>query len=332
MNKPAITAILPCYNHASYLPRRIYSILNQTIRVSQIVFLDDASTDNSLQVAESLLSACGADVSFHRNSVNSGSAFAQWNKGILLSKNPIVWIAETDDTCELNLLEELYSSLVSNDAALSFSQSRYIDSDDVDLGSAISYVPANLRTSFNEDFALDGRLFASLFLSQRNLIPNASAVIFLRDAFVNAGLANNSMRYSGDWDMWLRICAESRVAYVAHELNRFRCHSSTTRFKGNTPTYSAESFACRLKALLINQRLSLDAVSLRWLIQQAVNSSVPGWSFVIMRLSINSFRDIVHSYSMLSNVPRVSAGAWFFIFVCLLFYRLAKLVPGFARA
>ena len=44
-----ISAIIPNYNHAPFLEERIRSILAQTRRPDEIIFLDDASTDDSLE-------------------------------------------------------------------------------------------------------------------------------------------------------------------------------------------------------------------------------------------------------------------------------------------
>ena len=52
-----VTAIVPNYNHARYLRQRLRSLSEQTRLPDEIVFLDDASTDDSLAVARTLLAA-----------------------------------------------------------------------------------------------------------------------------------------------------------------------------------------------------------------------------------------------------------------------------------
>ena len=49
---PAVSVIVPNYNCEKYLKKRIDSILNQSFRDFEIIILDDASTDNSLQIIE----------------------------------------------------------------------------------------------------------------------------------------------------------------------------------------------------------------------------------------------------------------------------------------
>jgi glycosyltransferase involved in cell wall biosynthesis len=45
-----VSVIVPNYNHAKYLPRRLDSIFNQTFQDFEVILLDDCSTDNSLSI------------------------------------------------------------------------------------------------------------------------------------------------------------------------------------------------------------------------------------------------------------------------------------------
>lgn len=67
MVESKILVILPCYNHAKFLPERIASVLGQTHPVSEIIFLDYASIDGSVDVAKSLLSGCVIEVRYRVN-------------------------------------------------------------------------------------------------------------------------------------------------------------------------------------------------------------------------------------------------------------------------
>src|SRR5437879_548872 len=77
-NMPTVSVIVPNYNHARYLRRRIDSILAQTYRDFELILLDDGSTDES----RSILSEYGNDprVKIELNERNSGNTFKQWNK------------------------------------------------------------------------------------------------------------------------------------------------------------------------------------------------------------------------------------------------------------
>ena len=50
---PLISVVLPVYNVAPYLKESLDSILNQTIQDFEIIFIDDCSTDNTIEIATS---------------------------------------------------------------------------------------------------------------------------------------------------------------------------------------------------------------------------------------------------------------------------------------
>src|SRR5690606_24447409 len=107
---PTVSVIIPNYNHAKYLRRRIDSVLAQTFQDFEIILLDDCSTDKSRDIIETYKG--NAKVShIVYNEENSGSPFKQWEKGIGLAKGKYIWIAESDDWCERNLLESLLPPL-----------------------------------------------------------------------------------------------------------------------------------------------------------------------------------------------------------------------------
>lgn len=100
---PKISIILPSYNHKRYLRGRLDTILNQNYQDFELIILDDASTDGSQDLLK--------DYKEHSkvahcifNKTNTGSPFKQWRRGLELAKGEYIWIAESDDACELNFL------------------------------------------------------------------------------------------------------------------------------------------------------------------------------------------------------------------------------------
>jgi len=101
---PKVSIILPSYNHRRYLQERLDSIFNQTFQNFEVIILDDASTDGSQSIFQENQSHPKISHYFI-NQVNTGSPFKQWQRGLKLAKGEFVWIAESDDSCELNFLE-----------------------------------------------------------------------------------------------------------------------------------------------------------------------------------------------------------------------------------
>ena len=90
-----------------YLEERIESIIDQTLRPHEIIFLDDASPDDSVEIARRLARRSTVPIQIVVNEQNNGSTFRQWLKGLSLATGDLVWIAESDDSAHPYLLERL---------------------------------------------------------------------------------------------------------------------------------------------------------------------------------------------------------------------------------
>jgi glycosyltransferase involved in cell wall biosynthesis len=102
---PKIRVIVPSYNHARFLRRRIDTILGQTFRDFELILVDDCSRDESCSIRRECSFDPRARLEF--NAQNSGSPFKQRNKGVKLARGRHVWIAESDDYAEEHFLERL---------------------------------------------------------------------------------------------------------------------------------------------------------------------------------------------------------------------------------
>lgn len=249
MSAPLVSVIVPNYNHARYLDRRVRSVLEQTLRDCEVLILDDASTDGSLRVLERYRDE--GRIRLFTNQTNSGSPFPQWNRGVGLARGTYVWIAESDDEAEPRMLETLVGTLeASPDVVLAYCQSWVIDDEGRRLHTAERWA-ADLSTShWTTDRVTDGRDELAERLVIRCTIPNASGVVFRRDAYLAAGGAPEDMRLAGDWMTWARLLLQGRVAFVAEPLNGFRYHGATVR--ATTPKAEfcrqmavVQSFICR---------------------------------------------------------------------------------------
>ena len=84
MNTPLVSIIIPNYNHAQYLEKRIDTVLNQTYQNIEVIILDDQSTDNSLEVIKKYRNHPKI-AQIVVNERNTGNPFKQWDKGIRLA-------------------------------------------------------------------------------------------------------------------------------------------------------------------------------------------------------------------------------------------------------
>lgn len=219
MKSPLVSVIIPNYNHAPYLKERIDSVLNQTFQDFEVIILDDCSPDNSVEVIEQYRN--NPHVShIIINEQNTGNTFIQWERGINLAKGEYIWIAESDDVAEPQLLSSLTAQLEKHhDASVAFCHSRLIDGEGHLLSEQNTMNPAQPG-----QVTIDDSLTFLRHLLIFNYIYNASMVVFRRDVYDKANPDYRKFRYCGDWHFWGSICSEGRIIEVHDMLSRFRQH------------------------------------------------------------------------------------------------------------
>ena len=106
---PKVSIVLPNYNYAKYLDERIQSLLNQTYKDFELIILDDASQDNSIEVIEKYRNDPRVKTKYF--SENSGLPYQRWNDGADMAQGEYLLIAGADDSCHPTLLEKLVEKL-----------------------------------------------------------------------------------------------------------------------------------------------------------------------------------------------------------------------------
>ncbi len=233
MLKPFVSVIIPNYNHKPFLIQRLDSVFNQSYQNFEVILLDDASTDGSQELLESY--KVHPKVSqLIINTQNSGSPFKQWQKGIDLAKGDYIWIAESDDYCELTFLESLLQN-EKDSTGIYYSQSIDVDESGKTILHRIDYTKEFKPNIWRDDFEISGLEFIEKYLLVKNVVPNASAVIFKRNLIDTTFFSDSllQMKMCGDWFFWVKLCEKADIAFLSAPLNYFRNHSAISR-KHNT--------------------------------------------------------------------------------------------------
>lgn len=234
--RPRISVVLPNYNYGRYLEARISSILNQTYPPSQIIFLDDASTDQSAEVAERLLSAGGIAWQFVKNAQNSGSVFSQWQKGVGRAEHDLIWIAEADDMADPSFLDRVVPMFDDPEVVMAYCQSRRIDKDGRVLAPDYAeYLREISPDRWQQHYIVDGENELANAMSIKNPIPNVSGVVFrnsdLKSVIQELGDDLCQWRVAGDWRIYAEMMRRGKVAYAASPLNAQRIHDASVTKK-----------------------------------------------------------------------------------------------------
>lgn len=232
LNAPLVSVIVPNYRHAAFLPERLRSIADQTMRDLEIILLDDASDDGSADVLRAFVASDDRVTALIVNERNSGSPFSQWRRGLEQARGTWIWIAESDDSCTSDLLEHgLALDARAGGLGLVYCGSRIVDDQGADIGSMRVHTSDFPSDPFGHEMVCDGMEFVRRFLKVKNVVPNASAVLFRKD-LVPATLdwpRMEGMRMCGDWLFWVHLAQHGRVGYSPAELNRFRKHQGVSR-------------------------------------------------------------------------------------------------------
>lgn len=249
-----VSIILPNYNHEKYLDERINSILHQSFQDFELIILDDCSSDYSIDVLSKYRTHPKVS-NFIVNKKNTGSTFSQWNYGVSLARGKYIWIAESDDIAEKDFLESLVPILESsNNLSLAYCQSLQIDQYSVVNGSWFEWTKVfKERNIFNKSFVMNGEEFINTYMFYRNVIPNASAVVFRKEIYNDVGGSEETLRSVGDWYLWVKLLSKGDIYFASQELNFFRRHSESVigkeLLKNNKPEIILNSQLMLNKAL-----------------------------------------------------------------------------------
>ncbi len=255
---PTVSVIVPNYNHARFLRKRLESILAQNFQDFELVLLDDCSTDESRAILAEYAGDPRVRIEF--NSSNSGNPFKQWNKGVGLATGKYVWIAESDDYADARLLERLMVALDGDSrAAFAYCRSwRVTESDEPD-GFADDYLTCRHEGRWANDYCADGREECRDYFVEQNIVPNASGVVFRKEIYERVGGADESLRLCGDWKLWAAMALTGRMVYLGEPLNFFRFHEGSMRSKTK---YEGRDVAEALRVIrwILGQVTPSDAV------------------------------------------------------------------------
>jgi glycosyltransferase involved in cell wall biosynthesis len=224
---PKVSVIVPNYNHAPYLDERIDSIIGQTCADFELIILDDCSTDNSREVIGKYANHPKvSQVIF--NQANSGSVFKQWQKGIGLAQGEYIWIAESDDWCEANLLQVLVDAIDANPRCVMAYVQSYAVADD---GRIEKISSDNKLAQY-----VNGREYIRKYLTQQGCpIWNAGMLLFKKSAYLTADDEFTTFRMCGDWMLYTEMAKQGDVFISGRTLNYFRQHGDNT----SVSTYNA---------------------------------------------------------------------------------------------
>ncbi len=239
-NAPLVTVIVPNYNHAKYLERRLESIYEQTYTNFEVILMDDCSSDGSQSILKLYRDRFSHKTKLIQNSSNSGGVFHQWKKGLALASGELIWIAESDDYCSPDFLENLVGYFSDESIKLAYCRTDFVNNDEAKIWSIEEYLQDIDKDLWAGGFIRPASSIVKSAWAIKNIVPNVSSAVFRKPMGLTL-LGDEdwaSMRICGDWVFYLHLIRGGQVAFTTKSTNYYRIHSTNT----SVSTYSKDAY------------------------------------------------------------------------------------------
>ena len=216
MQLPVVSVIIPCYNCERYLSEAIESALAQTYPATEVVVIDDGSSDGSYAIAQRYLPR----IKLLRNRRNKGRSWSR-NRAVAESTGEYIALLDADDVWLPHKLNRQIAFMQAHPGVgLLYAKAECIDvlSNPLCGREAIGWPPrddANVTTAGQTELLLGNR------------IPCLTA-LFKKDVFDSVGRFDNALWMGEDYELWLRISEKYSIGFMDEVLARYRVHGSQT--------------------------------------------------------------------------------------------------------
>ncbi len=205
-NKPLVSVIIPTYNRARLLPAAIQSVLEQGYPNTEIILVDDGSTDNTKEV----LLQFGNKINVV-NQENRGAASAR-NNGVRSSKGDIVAFLDSDDLWLPTKLERQVTLLEKSDKTIPCCLCNI----------ELAYSGGRIGSSFDLSLispSIEEGLWLNVLevLATRFILFNQSVAI-RREALEKVGGYDENFLFMEDYDLALRLALIGPWAFIRQPL------------------------------------------------------------------------------------------------------------------
>lgn len=218
MTSPAISILMPSYNHAQFIEAAIRSVLAQTRADFELIVVDDGSSDASPRI---IAEQRDPRVRFHLLEQNQGACHAM-NVALQMSRGELLAVCNSDDlwhpeklSRQIGLLETLPN------AGAVFCDVSWIGDDGLEL----SKLPPFARVFQQQNRSRWS--WVRRFLESGNCLCHPS-ILAKREAYDVAGLYDNRLRQLPDMDMWIRVLEHFDIFVMPEKLVSFRMHAHNT--------------------------------------------------------------------------------------------------------
>jgi hypothetical protein len=227
----SVDVIVPCYRYGHFLRECVESVLTQSGPAVRVLIIDDASPDNTADVAADL-AYTDSRVTFRRHTENKGH-IATYNEGIAWASADYLLLISADDYLLPDALKRA-AELMDADPAVGFTFGKAVD---LGEGGALKQTrtTANAIIDSLTGDATSRILRGVQFIASveangsMNFVRTPTAVV---RTVLQKGLGGYrpELPHSGDWEMWLRLSAHSAVGVLSAYQAVYRVHGGNMQW------------------------------------------------------------------------------------------------------
>lgn len=208
----SVSIVIPNYNYGKFIAKTIESVLAQTYPVSEIIVVDDGSTDNSLEVLEQF----GNKIKIIEQQKQGVSAAR--NAGVKNSSGEFIAFLDADDIWLPNKIEEQIKSFADEEVGLVSCGMREFDT----VTGETKYIFGQIK---------GGVSAKDILLFKTPLVFSGSAIMVRRKVFDGCNGFDERLHISEDWDLCYRIARSKKVAFIPKPLVDYRNHGNNVHLK-----------------------------------------------------------------------------------------------------
>jgi len=236
---PKVSVVMNCYNGAQYLKGALDSIYAQTFSDWEIIFWDNASTDDSAQIVQSY----DARVKYFKGSGYEVLGLVR-NKAVAQARGEYIAFLDCDDLWLPDKLEKQLE-LFAADTVLVYSN--YIVKD---LIANLDYLAHNPKKAFYSG-AVTRQLCKKNFIGFQTAIVSRAALGKLDFIF------DKELVYAADYDLYIRLSLLGNFAYTRQALVIYRKHKANfTNSRRYIMAHDFSYFLNKYKTILDKRALS----------------------------------------------------------------------------
>jgi glycosyltransferase involved in cell wall biosynthesis len=287
-----VTVVIAAYNRSGLITRALESVRNQSRTAKEIIVVDDASTDDTVEVVTAWGQHHMFPVRVVKLSKNGGPAVAR-NKGIELALTDYIAFLDSDDEHVPTTLVTLVSLLETfPDAVVSFADATVITPGGVqEHGLLAPHLDLNRDAVQLQDGPRVLYQFsdAKSKLLKASIIPT-SATCFRRAAALRVGGMPENVRSSEDWLFWLRLSQQGAFYFQLGDLARHHRHETNLTRPSDTEFIARQSIKARLQLLRGEKGIGLTSEQ-RNIVEQVITEYLSIWRYNLSMLGIVAYID-----------------------------------------